>query len=359
MKKQLKRFVHLGLVLVLVLAALAGCGTATEQRPSPEAQSSPGISAQPQAAYPCTITDHLGREVTIEKEPERLVSGYYITTSLLIALEQSDKLVGVEAKAERFAVYALSAPQILDLPNVGSAKEFDLEGCAALSPDLVILPVKLKDAIESLEGLGIAAIGVEPEDRQRLFETIEMVGAATGSRQRAEALKNHIQSKYDELETLTQGLEKPRVYFAGNSSYLNTAGEKMYQNSLVEAAGAENVAAGIADSYWVEVSYEQLLAWDPDVIVVAPGAEYTVEELKADAALAGLQAIEENRVYRMPSQVEFWDAPVPSSVLGSLWLAGQLHPQAYGQEEFAADFSAFYNGFYGADIRFDSGAKGE
>ena len=81
---------------------------------------------------PVTLTDAAGRQVTIETEPETLVSGYYITTSMLIALGQQDKLVGIEAKADTRPIYALAAPELLELPSVGTAKEFDLEGCAAL-----------------------------------------------------------------------------------------------------------------------------------------------------------------------------------------------------------------------------------
>ena len=81
--------------------------------------------------YPITVTDQAGRAVTIEKSPEKLVSGYYISTSLLIALGLDDQMVGIEAKANKRAIYRLSAPELMDLPSVGSAKEFDLEGCAA------------------------------------------------------------------------------------------------------------------------------------------------------------------------------------------------------------------------------------
>lgn len=59
--------------------------------------------------YPVTITDHLGREVTIEKQPESFVSGYYISTSLMIALGLDDQLVGVDAKADKRNIYKLSA----------------------------------------------------------------------------------------------------------------------------------------------------------------------------------------------------------------------------------------------------------
>src|SRR5699024_12794310 len=132
----------------------------SEPASQPEAVSEPAAdtpeaadpTAQPDGAsetsYPVTVTDQAGRQVTIESQPETLVSGYYITTSLLIALGLQDELVGIEAKADTRPIYALSAPELLELPSVGTAKEFDLWGCAALAPDLVILPLKLESRSE-------------------------------------------------------------------------------------------------------------------------------------------------------------------------------------------------------------------
>ena len=108
-----------------------------------EASSAAETAADAAVTYPLTVTDQLGREVTIESEPKTLASGYYISTSLLIALDVKDELVGVEAKAAKRSLYTLSAPEIQELPSIGTAKEFDLEGCAALQPDLVIGPAKL------------------------------------------------------------------------------------------------------------------------------------------------------------------------------------------------------------------------
>lgn len=80
------------------------------------------------------VTDQAGRDVTISERPQRIASGYYISTSLLLALGCQNRLVGIEAKAEERNIYALAAPEIIDLPNMGSAKDFNLEACIALKP---------------------------------------------------------------------------------------------------------------------------------------------------------------------------------------------------------------------------------
>ena len=145
-----KRILSLLLAVLLVLS-VAACGNTNE------------------SGKTVTITDHANRTVEIKGTPEKIVSGYYITTSLLIALDLDEKLVGIEAKAKSRPIYSLAAPEFLELPNVGTAKEFNLEGCIALEPDLVILPLKLKSAAEQLGEMGIPAICVNPENDE-LFQ---------------------------------------------------------------------------------------------------------------------------------------------------------------------------------------------
>ena len=293
------------------------------------------------------LTDQLGRTVTLEQTPQRIVSGYYISSSALIALGLEDKLVGIEAKANKRPIYSLSAPALIDLPNVGTAKEFDLEGCIALNPDLVILPAKLKNAAETLEQLGIPVLLVNPESGEQLEQMIALLGQATGTQERAEELLSFIAGQRENLETLLAEAEKPRVYLAGNSALLSTAGANMYQSDLMVLAGGENVAAELSDTYWAEISYEQLLAWNPEYIVLASDASYTVEEVLADPNLADCTAVKNGNVLQLPGDAEAWDSPVPSGILGSVWLAARLHGDLLPEDQAEEIIASFYETFYG------------
>ena len=134
------------------------------------------------------VTDQAGRDVTISERPQRIASGYYISTSLLLALGCQNRLVGIEAKAEERNIYALAAPEIIDLPNMGSAKDFNLEACIALKPDLVILPKKLQEPAKALEELGISVLLINPESDALLQEAIRLLGSAVGEEEKSEAL---------------------------------------------------------------------------------------------------------------------------------------------------------------------------
>ena len=350
----MKKIISVLLVLSLLLS-FAACAQTGKPEETTLATTEATVSATEESVpettvalshYPVTVTDHAGREVVIEEEPQKLVSGYYISTSLLIALDLDEKLVGIEAKANKRAIYALAAPELIDLPNVGTAKEFDLEGCAALEPDLVILPIKLQSAVETLEGLGIDVLLVNPENQELLTGMINMIAAATNTEDQAAELLGFSAAQESYLSQTLAGAETPSVYLAGNSSMLSTAGNAMYQSDMIRLAGGVNVAAEIEDTYWVEIDYEQLLTWNPDYIILASDATYTVEDVLADPNLVDCAAVVSGNVYQLPNKAEAWDSPVPSGILGALWLANVLHNDLLTDADCAAKIDEYYETFY-------------
>ena len=296
---------------------------------------------------PITLTDQCGQTVELAAPAQKVVSCYYVSSYAMMALGLSDRLVGIENKAATRPIYAMSAPQFLELPAVGTMKECNVELIASLAPDLVIMPKKLSEAAQTLTELGLKVMLVNPEDHESLQGMLTLIATACGVPERAESLLGYYTEQMDKLEQLTAGADKPKVYLGGNSSYLTVAPGEMYQSSLITLAGGVNVAAALEDTYWAEVSYETILAYDPDVIVIPAGADYTVEDIRNDAQLSSLRAVKNGAVYAMPGGIEEWDSPIPSGILGAMWLASVLHPDKYAPETFVADATAFYETFYG------------
>ena len=211
-----KQIAILALILAIVLGA---CAPAVTPAPAPQ-PSAPPQAEQPEAApeevaahdMALTVVDQAGREVTIEGPVERIVSGFYISSSAVIALGLEYRLVGIEARAEARPIYALAAPRLLELPNVGTAREFNLEGCIALEPDLVILPIRQIDNAEIMTDLGIPVILVEPETPERLMEMIYLIGRAAGVPENAQTLIDFYNSSLEEVARLTAGItDRPVV----------------------------------------------------------------------------------------------------------------------------------------------------
>ena len=327
-------------ISMLLAVALALSAVACSRPGKTDAPNSQGL------AYPVTVTDHAGRQVVIEKEPQKIVSCYYITSSLLMALGLEDKMVGIEDNPEFRPIYGLSAPHLLELPWVGTAKVLDVEGCAALEPDLVILPLRQKESAEILESLGIDVLLVNPESQTLLTEMIQMVASATNTQDKGDELIAFLDKQEAKLNQILAGVAAPRVYMASNSNMLATAGDGMYQSDMIRLAGGANVAAEIEDTYWAEIDYEQLLVWDPEYIILASSAKYTVEDVLNDPNLTDCTAVVKGNVYQIPCDAESWDSPVPSSILGALWLANILHPEKLTDTDCAAIMDEYYETFY-------------
>jgi len=293
------------------------------------------------------VTDQAGRTITVEEPVERIISGYYISSSLCIALGLSDRLVGIEARAETRPIYALAKPELLELPNVGTARDFNLEACLALKPDLVILPNRLIDSANILSEFDIPVILVNPESFDGIIEMITIAGKAAGVQERAEQLITYIESSRKELEALAAGVtNKPRVYIGGVGSWLSTAPKDMYQSTLVEIAGGINAAGDLTGSGWMEISYEQLFVMNPEVIIIPSEASYDIDDVLSDPAIAEIIAVKNNRVYKMPSDYEAWDSPIPASMLGAKWLINTLHNDLYPDEILSRAIAEFYIEFY-------------
>lgn len=367
----MKKLLSAMLALVMIAALFTGCsaqqGTPASAAPSatPSAAPTPAPTPTPEpekepSAFPVTVTDQIGNTVTLDAPAERIVSGYYISSSTCIALGLKDKLVATEEKIEKRPIYKYAAPELIGaIGNVGSAKAFDLEACLAADPDLVILPKKAKDYAATLSEMGIPAIVVNPESHEQLTEMVRLIGALAGADQAADALLARYDQVLDKVSSLTSGIadaDKPVVYMCGTSSYLTTSPKDMYQSSLVTTSGGKNAGDILEGDSWVDISYEQLLEMNPDVIVIPTNnmangqPDYSAADVMADANLAEITAVKNGAVYNMPAGFEAWDSPVPSGVLGMLWMVSTLYPDAYSAEAFAADASDFYKTFYGFDM---------
>lgn len=340
--KYLKRGVSLLLALVLVLSV-----TACKSQSSPETTQAESTSNPTENI---TLIDQSGREVTLEAPAQTLVSCYYITTYATIALGISNRVVGLEKKADSRPIYHMAAPDLLQKPQVGTLKEFNVEATAALKPDLVLMPMKLSAHADTLTELGIPVLVVNPESQELMEEMLTLIATACGVEENAEKLLSYYDQQLNKITSLVNDTLPPRVYMGGNASYLTTAPGAMYQSDLITLAGGKNVAGDVEGDYWVEVSYETILAADPEVIIIPSGADYSAEDVLADQNLADITAVKNHAVYQMPQELEEWDSPIPSGILGVMWLTSVLHEDVYPFDAFQAEVAGFYRDFYGFEV---------
>lgn len=297
-----------------------------------------------------TLVDQMNRNVSFEKPAKRIVSSYYISTSLLIALGLEENLVGIEMKADTRNLYKEAAPQLLNLPAMGNSKMFNVEECAKLEPDLVILPISLKEYEEQLESLDIPVLFINPESEEDFIECVQLIATATGTEKRAGELLDF----YEECDSyLEENIDKStiaKVYFSSSNNIFETAGKNMYQNTLIEKTGAINVSEEIESGKWGTISAEQFIKFNPTHIFIEQGYTFKIEDLYNDVRFQDVDAIMNKAVNVFPSLLETWDTPSPCSSLGAIWMASKLYPLNISEETVMEYAKNFYKEFYDIEV---------
>ena len=293
------------LALVLALALLAGCvqsvpeATAT---PLPTAAQSelPQATAEAQASWPVTVTDMLGGEVTVEQEPQRIVSLAASNTEILYALGVGDRLVGVDA-------YSDYPEEAKGIAQVGDYSGPNVEAILALEPDVIFASRKLQaEVIEQLQSLGAVVVSLESTAYEDIYRSIELAAAVTGCD--ASSLMESMRAQQAEAESLAAA-EKPSVYFClGFGEYGDyTCGKGSFVTEVLELAGYEVVTAGV-EVPWPSYSLEQLAADDPDYILVS-GDQATADAFCAAEGYRELRAVKEGRVFPVDANVSSRPGP--------------------------------------------------
>ncbi|MDI9476193.1 MAG: ABC transporter substrate-binding protein [Bacillota bacterium] len=332
------------MVFSLILSMLCvGCGNKQKV----------GTASQQTEAQKIIVTDDSGRQVEIPDKVERIVVNYGIAGHMVFALGQQDKLVGIDSPSKDNAFFNAIKPGFSSLPTPGNPSEVNIEEVITLNPDLIIVPGRNKELIENLEQRGLTVFGVTAEDLEQLKITMKNLGKALGNEEKAAQFIKYYDDAIKTVQEKTKDLqpnEKPGVYLVGRDGLLSTCSEDMYQHFLIDLVGGKNVAAeeSIPGQGWFKISPEQLIKWNPDLIVVARYASgITPQQILTDERLRGINAVKNKQVFWFPSELGSWDCPSPQAVPGIKWLAKKLHPNKFQDMNLEKDVDDFFMMLYG------------
>ena len=281
-----------------------------------------------------TVTDVLDREVTFDAPAQRVIVGFYPEDYMAIGTEAAyDKVVGMskyiwQARSANWEMYTKHRPSLADIPGIGrvDTKTFSVEKVISLNPDLIMLAdwqfKGLGADVDRLEQAGIPVIVVDynAQTLVRHVKSTEIIGVITGQQERAAEIANDYTKNMTLItERLAKAnLPKPRIYTEFGASGINEVGYTFGKNmwgAIATMAGGDNISAPYVE-WWGKLNPEQILASDPQVIVVT-GYEtgngddamlmgQGVDEKVAQARLAGfkqrvgwssLSAVQNNRMF--------------------------------------------------------------
>jgi iron complex transport system substrate-binding protein len=298
-----------------------------------------------------SITDATGRQVEIPAKVERVLPAGQPAAGIVYALAPQ-KMLGWPRKPNA-AGMAFLLPEVRELPEIGTLLregKVNEAAIAAMKPDLIVdygslAPDYLEAAKQAQERTGVPYI-VFDGALEKTPELLRLLGPALGAAARGEALAaaaEHILALTRERAAARERAGTIRFYYSRSDDGLSTATSAAHSTDVMRLLGLENVADG-SPSALPQVTREQVIAWNPDVIF-APNPSF----IKAFAApeWQAVAAVTAKRVVAAPRPPFGWidEPPSLNRLLGLLWMGRLLYPAAY-PEDMREEAKSFYRRFY-------------
>ena len=309
------------------------------------------------------FVDSAGREVVIPAEINKIApSGPLAQIVLYTACP--DKLSGIASDFPATSK-GIIPDKYWKLPKFGQFYgknvSLNMEALVLASPDVIVdigeAKATIKKDMDDLQAqLNIPVIFIEASldtMDSAYIKVGEMVGDSKTKKEVA-ALSNYCKTTLDKASKATKSLtpaSKVKVYFAGGEKGLNTNAKGSFHAEVFDKIGAENVATVEVNSKGAgsTVSMEQVLLWNPQVIVA--DSEATYKFIMEDKAWSGVQAVKDKKVYQIPSvpYSVMGSPPSVNRIIGVYWLGNLVYPELY-KVDMVKELTNFYSTFYHADI---------
>ena len=361
MKKH-RQLLALLICLVMSVSLLTGY---SETKAATEEQAQSGEQdATQETAETREITDMAGRKVTVPAA-ENIESVFSAgpVAAIFLYMVAPDKLLGWNYELNDVEK-SIILDKYQDLPNFGMGDAVNYEAVIAANPTIAINSGKINDTMVSdcdalSESLGIPVVAVDNE-LNNSAEAFRFMGELLGVEDHAEELAQYAEQVFTDINALSDIPEEKKVsvYFGNGEDSLETAPRGSQHAQILDAINAVNVAdLELGDGSRVQISAEQLLAWDPDVIVVngEPKADKSgnsaAEDILSNPDYASLKAVQDQKVYGTPNAPFSWvDRPAgPNRLIGMRWFSALIYPE-YIKCDINEEIHKFFDLFYHVDL---------
>lgn len=368
MKRLQKNMAAVLLALTLLTGSLAGCGKPqTPAEPpaasvaSSETADTPESEASPQTDSGTRIfTDSCGREVEIPADIEKLAPSGSLAQIVLYSLAP-DRMVGWTTKPTESMMQYFDE-KYTSLPAFGTfyGKNADLnvEALIAAEPQVIIDLGEVKgnmktDLDELQKQIGIPVVFVEAK-LETMGDAYRTLGDLLNLPDEAKALADYCDTTISDAKEKVASIpeeKRVKVYYGEGDTGLQTNPKGSFHAEVLELVGGINVAdipvtSGAGGN---EINMEQLLQWNPDVLIFGPNGVYS--KVSGDSFWEGLDAVQQKKFYEIPFGPFNWMGrpPAVNRIIGVKWLGNLLYPEQF-QYDMVSEAKTFYKLFYHYDL---------
>ena len=336
-RRDLLRLTGAGAGSAIALSLLAGCG-------SKSAGGSAGGSASATSGTQ-TITDMTGTQVEVPIAPAAYADGWYAHNEVIIMLAGAKGLKATHCD-----------PKVC--PNMSGAKStfgdgFNLEELTTIDPAPQVIfdsDDKLRDKATEV---GIPVVACKFSTYEEMKKSITMTSQVLGgdATKIAERYNAELGQVVKDVKAKTDGLsdEQRPMVMHGNSVYaLNLDGTGTIIDEWIKTAGGKNAVTETTSSANAQFTMEQILAWDPDVIITGKAGE--AEKILADPNWASIKAVQNQKVYVNPKGVFGWDRYGVEAILQVQWASALLHPELFPDLKIETKLKEFYKNYLSYEL---------
>ncbi|HHT64265.1 MAG TPA: cobalamin-binding protein [Clostridia bacterium] len=297
------------IVMILILSLGLGCGSNNQN----------GDQEQIVTGENKTVFDSLGREISIEEYPEKIISISPAITEILFTLGLNEEIIGVSN-------YCDYPEEAQNKDKVGGFEDPNVEVIVAKKPDLVFASAGVQEElIKRLEELNIKVAVLDADNIEQVIENIIITGKITGKATEAEKIAAEMTNKMKEIKTKVKDRPKPRVFFEVWDDPLMSAGSDSFIHSIITDAGGINVAADNNERYYT-YSLEKLLEVDPEVYIINTHS-HTPDDIINRNGYDVLSAVKNNKVYTIDDSLI--SRAGPRVIQGLEEISKIIHPEVF------------------------------
>ncbi|OOG70885.1 iron ABC transporter substrate-binding protein [Sinorhizobium sp. A49] len=303
-----------------------------------------------------SFVDHRGKTITFAKPPERVVTIVRSAPIIYRAVdEKADHIAGMNKDSlVRYFTKGIYAEMLPEMAKVNASAAQDgfvpnVEAILAQKPDAIIQWTHDEKLIEPLERVGLTVVGWQCCSEQDRLDYVTLTGYMTGRNDRAQAILKAQSDILKELDGKVAKLDKAKLPSVLHIDKVADQIQVIANGSQdLSLSGVTNPAADGTGEWWRTVDFEQLLVWNPDIIIIPAYADdLNPKDFFDNPVLASLKAVKDKRVYKQPVFARTPDAP--EIFLTSEWLAAIAHGTDFAPE-FKKQIGDNYKLIYGAAL---------
>ena len=347
---------------VLMLLSVSACDTGSDKTDNGET---------------VTVTDHAGVEVTLPANIERIAVTNILPLPSVLAVffDSAEKIVGMSENSMVAAENGLLGelyPEILEAETgFVSGHEVNVEELMALDPQVVFYNASHVQQGEALRNAGFNAVAISVnnwayDSIETLNQWLELLGQIFPENDKAAAAREYSDSVYAMVQERVADIpeeDRARVFFLYQYSdtLMETSGKRFFGQYWAEAIGAVNAAEELETDNSAAVNLEQIYTWNPDVILLTNFTAAMPEDLYGNTIgvsdWSGLDAVQNERVYKMPLGLYRSFTPGADTPVTLLWLAKTVYPELFADVDIQEETIKYYENVFGVTLTEEQAAS--